>query len=521
MADDIRPLHYGDTVEIIWPNTPLQGAIGEIVGRNIGKRWQLLLHESHRYTDSAVKLATVKGILEELLKLKQKGLPLRGTLTESGLKHTDPINLTSEANYFDSKPYLFKSISDTGATKSFVKREMCVKGTIVPMSPEIQVRTADGGSAICNEKGLVVIRSNVKGCTEQVQLMGAIVLDFDRALLSGPQLDDLGYYCDYGGGGLRVRRGAYGNSILHLPRLSGEDHSLSVGSYHVELPSGGPVDFGIAVHDRYRLYPIPDDLFVVTQTKAEAHVANVYSSSHDICTLHQILGHPAKHKVRLMWWWETGRMHKKGNGDHYKGWCICCVMAKIDERTPQYNPLTASSELNDVCSVDLKTDLPRTVRGFKHYMVVVEWHSNMIWVWLLKKKSDAMSHFLSWLRMVRTQQGMPMKFVRMDCGENYANIITQYCEANGTEVTANIRAFSRGNPKAEAMIKSVDESRRASMLMANANERDWDFAVANVPSQHNRQPNSVELKRATTAALVKAIKGVPNNDERPRTPIEK
>ena len=133
---------------------------------------------------------------------------------------------------------------------------------------------------------------------------------YRRILVGGSKLDDNGYWIEQGGGGLRIRKGMHGSTLLALPRVRAEGDLLITKECNIgKIPRHGPIDFGVNVANRGSLYAIPDACFKFTTTESnhtetvddtEAHVASAYGSADTYDRLHTIYGHKAFEVIARM-----------------------------------------------------------------------------------------------------------------------------------------------------------------------------------------------------------------------------
>ena len=127
-------------------------------------------------------------------------------------------------------------------------------------APPFKCVVADGNESVLRFWGTITLNSNT-GSDRKVKIRRVYYAPlFLRTLLSGDGLDDDGYYCETGAGGLRIRYGKENSqeSILLLPRVP-ELEGGKIGKVSVlHMPRCGPVAFDKHPMGRGDGYPIPD-----------------------------------------------------------------------------------------------------------------------------------------------------------------------------------------------------------------------------------------------------------------------
>lgn len=57
---------------------------------------------------------------------------------------------------------------------------------------------------------------------------------------------------------------------------------------------------------------------------------------------------------------------------------------------------------------------PLSIEGYKYFLTIVDDHTRFTWIYLLKSKSDALSVFPNFCKMIHTQFGQNIQYVRSD-----------------------------------------------------------------------------------------------------------
>ena len=245
--------------------------------------------------------------------------------------------------------------------------------------------------------------------------------------------------------------------------------------------------------------------------KKAINLARSYTSESHLITKHYCMGHTALGRICLMEEWDTG---KKVPADKRKCWCIHCQLAKSHAKA--FRKLSAPTVLTPLMwvSADLKVDLPLSVHGFRHYLVIVEWWSEHFWTFLLRKKSEGSKYLLFWMKMAMTSHpGLKIQNLKMDDEELNTNEVGEFCESKGTTFHPNLASEHKQNAKVERSIRTIDEMKRAIILAGSAPDNHWEFAVAAAPGILARMPSMRALRSPQKVNGVKV--------DRPKTPHEK
>ena len=387
-------------------------------------------------------------------------------------------------------------------------------------APPFRCVVADGNDSLLRFWGTITLNSNT-GSTRKVKIRRVYYAPlFLRTLLSGDGLDDEGYYCETGGGGLRIRYGKDNSqeSILLLPRVpeleGGEIGDVSV----MHMPRRGPVAFDQHPLGRGDGYPIPDSCFswykhrecpVLEQLnthyehKGEASLARSYTDLDVLTTKHLQLGHVNDIALSHMLRWDGDE--RFGDDENLirslrSRWCTGCGCGKshtITETGHKHVEYEVTGPVKRV-SADLKVDLPEGVSGFRHYLLIaVEMEHNVkIFTYLLRSRS-AEEYMVWWLRMAHTQLS-PHKiaYLYTDSGELRTDRVKAECKVNGTRLLPNLRAQHRQNPLAESSIKRVEESTRSASVTANMPVSWWPFAHIACVNALGKIPQMNDLRKS-------------------------
>ncbi len=161
-----------------------------------------------------------------------------------------------------------RAVADSGASQIFVTDESVLIPSSIHTVPRITITTADkcGKPLFSNKKETLVLKPNIAGATELIYLDNAYIMEgLARSLLGIAAFDDKEYYVEFGGGGMRIRRGPHGPNLIAIPRTQDTTIQSSITPLKIQndYAAHGPIQFHTSA-DRQTLqtlYPIPDTCF--------------------------------------------------------------------------------------------------------------------------------------------------------------------------------------------------------------------------------------------------------------------
>ena len=315
-----------------------------------------------------------------------------------------------EANKAGRPKYKHRAIGDSGATISIVDDYDLLDPHHLVKLPRPQTVGGLGATkVVVTHKSHLLLCSNIPGCSDIISLPNAYYTSdpISRILVSLSSLDDLGYYTDTGGGGMRVRKGMHGHNILMLPRLREEAGALSAFN-PTGLATKGPVDFNIDTEHRrlQPLYPIPDRLFVRANVRNpnachESHLAaQLQEYTRPICdheaflakipmqVQHSALGHMSYSMLHMAHGWDVHGKATTPQPQRYPT-CTCCLLTSIDAKTSRSRGKIYEKEAMatlahvsaDVCIRD-GSGRHKGLGGYMGYLLIYEWHTEMTFTYI-------------------------------------------------------------------------------------------------------------------------------------------
>lgn len=125
---------------------------------------------------------------------------------------------------------------------------------------------------------------------------------------------------------------------------------------------------------------------------------------------HQRLGHPSSDKLKLL----SGTLSMPKNSSLVESHCPVCPLAKQKRLSFESHNHMSSSPF-DLIHLDVWGPFKReSVEGYKYFLTIVNDHTRVTWIYMLRNKSDVSKCFPVFLKYVSTQYNAILKRIRTD-----------------------------------------------------------------------------------------------------------
>ncbi|KAL2237238.1 UNVERIFIED_CONTAM: Retrovirus-related Pol polyprotein from transposon TNT 1-94 [Sesamum indicum] len=219
---------------------------------------------------------------------------------------------------------------------------------------------------------------------------------------------------------------------------------------------------------------------------------------------HNRLGHMSEKGMNVLK--SKGRLPKLKSME--VGHCEHCVFRKqkrvsflTTERTPRKEKL-------ELVHTDLWGPAPvSSLGGSTYYMTFVDDSTRKVWVYFLKRKSDAFDTFRRWRALVENETGLQVKCLKLDNGGEYnSEGIKNYCADHGIRMQKTISRTAQQNGVAERMNRTLNERARCMRLKSGLPKMFWADAVNTAAFLINRGPSVPLNNRIPEELDAKSIK---------------
>ncbi|NBR24251.1 MAG: transposase, partial [Micrococcales bacterium] len=134
----------------------------------------------------------------------------------------------------------------------------------------------------------------------------------------------------------------------------------------------------------------------------------------------------------------------------------------------------------------------RTPQGHQYSLTIVDDHSRMGNVYLLRHKSEAATAIKAWAAKVHNLFGKKVRRFHTDGGGEFLNTtLSSYFAAEGIQHTYTLPGSPEQNGVAEARNKHLVKIARCLLLAANAPAYLWGYALQHAAVVHNFLPHSL------------------------------
>ncbi|KAL2228761.1 UNVERIFIED_CONTAM: Retrovirus-related Pol polyprotein from transposon TNT 1-94 [Sesamum indicum] len=202
---------------------------------------------------------------------------------------------------------------------------------------------------------------------------------------------------------------------------------------------------------------------------------------------HNRLGHMSEKGMNVLK--SKGRLPelKSMEVGHYEH----CVFGKQKRVSFLTTGRTPRKETLELVHTDLWGPAPvSSLGGSTYYMTFVDDSTRKVWVYFLKRKSDAFDTFRRWRALVENETGLQVKCLRSDNGGEYSSEgIKNYCADHGIRMQKTVPGTPQQNGVAERMNRTLNERARCMRLKSGLPKMFWADAVNTAAFLINRGPS--------------------------------
>jgi len=223
------------------------------------------------------------------------------------------------------------------------------------------------------------------------------------------------------------------------------------------------------------------DLHPVTSTKS-SHVALLTSSP---VTWHQRLGHPGNEVLQSL----ISSQFISCNRVKMNALCHACQLGK-HTRLPFSRSTSIVHSPFDLIHSDLWTSPVSSNSGLKYYILFLDHFSHYVWVYPLRRKCDALSKFIHFRNIVKTQFKTEIKEFQCDHGGEFDNLaLHTLLDNHGIHIRFSCPKTSQQNGKSERMIRSINNFIRTLLFHAHIPPTYWVEALLTATHLLNLLPS--------------------------------
>ena len=208
--------------------------------------------------------------------------------------------------------------------------------------------------------------------------------------------------------------------------------------------------------------------------------------------------------------------------------CDACAVGR-SHRQPFHAHMPASVRAThvlervhvDLCEVKLtkkyvneQQELQVTLDGdVKYILVLIDEYTRMVFVYLLRRKSDAKNHIADWCRRSKAYHGREVQEIHADGGKEFINQeIEAMCKKNGTLLTFTQPYTPQHNGMAERMNRTLLEMARSMCAHARLPVTFIYRAICTAVYLHNRSIHAAHMKPVADEAGAVEVDPTENDD---------
>jgi transposase InsO family protein len=241
---------------------------------------------------------------------------------------------------------------------------------------------------------------------------------------------------------------------------------------------------GVKEHGLFRLVQPPTaDYTSGTPIYAFAAIAEP-----SLNTWHHRFGHLSQQAIR---WLAASRLVgglelESGSREHL---CDACAAGKA-HRLPFPASPSRSTALLDLVHSDLMQLNTPSLGGARYLFTLLDDHSKKLWIYFLKRNSDAFQHFKEWQALVERQSGLKVKALRSDNGGEYtAGQFQSHLRSEGISSQFSVAYTPQQNGAAERLNRTVQDAVRTMLVQSGLPSSLWAEAVSYIVYTKNHSPH--------------------------------
>ena len=176
--------------------------------------------------------------------------------------------------------------------------------------------------------------------------------------------------------------------------------------------------------------------------------------------------------------------------------CEGCIYGKMHRLPFPKTTWRAKAPLElvhaDICGPTRTT----SIGGKRYFLLFVDDHTRMMWVFFLEQKSEAFSKFLQFKAAVEKESGHEIKTLRTDRGGEFIyKPFMEYCRTNGIKRQLTVRYTPQQNGVAERKNRTIVEMSRSMMTAKKIPNQLWAEAVNTTIYILNRSPTKAVMNK--------------------------
>ncbi|PRQ57648.1 putative RNA-directed DNA polymerase [Rosa chinensis] len=185
---------------------------------------------------------------------------------------------------------------------------------------------------------------------------------------------------------------------------------------------------------------------------------------------HNRLGHPSSNVLARFG-------SSIGSKLSFCSFCRDCALGKSHQLPFQYNQECATSPFQILHS-DVWSSSTLSVSGFKYYVLFTDEFSQYTWIYPMRRKNEVLTHFQTFIAMIRNIFQQSPQFLRSDNGTEFVNhAFSHYCTSLGIQQKFSCPHTPQQNGLAERKHHHIATMARTLLLTSGAPHHLWVEAM--------------------------------------------
>lgn len=156
--------------------------------------------------------------------------------------------------------------------------------------------------------------------------------------------------------------------------------------------------------------------------------------------------------------------------------CEICMKTKLRNRRSKVLAKHKDCKL-DLLSIDIAGPFPKSIRGYRFFVEVLDNYTRKVWILLLKKKDDVIPALNQLAKTIELESGEVIKGARSDNAGEIKKVVEEWKASRGTSSQSTAIYSSYQNGPAERGIQISENGVRALLKDAKLPVEFWCYAV--------------------------------------------
>ncbi|XP_033145473.1 uncharacterized protein LOC103839411 isoform X1 [Brassica rapa] len=235
--------------------------------------------------------------------------------------------------------------------------------------------------------------------------------------------------------------------------------------------------------------PMTHKSYRIRMSSAQVEEAMSASEQGKMETWHKRLGHVGDKRLQQMQ--DKDLVKGLPKFKVKKEACEACRLGKQSRKSFPKESQTKTREKLEIVHTDVCGPMQhQSVDGSRYFLLFLDDHTHMCWVYFMKQKSETFSLFKKFKAMVEKQSDCTIKTLRSDGGGEFTSReFNRFCEEEGINKQVTLPYSPQQNGAAERMNRTLVEMARSMLAEQDLPLKLWAEAVYTASYLQNRLPS--------------------------------